>query len=191
MEHPFTSIQKIQDLLNEAGIPSIVIEGVAVAAWGEPRVTRDVDLKIFLDREGVDRLLVLLARDYRSLLPDPRGALRKQGMVFVEDSYGTRLDLLLADTPYDVNAIQRGREEEIQLGVTIRLCSPEDLIIYKMISTRPRDHEDARSAIRRQGDSLEDTYILGWLERFEEALDDSTLVVEYRRLRRESGQILE
>ena len=52
---------------------------------------------------------------------------------FIQDSLGTRLDLLLADTPYDVTAIQRGRDVEVQPGIVIRLCSPEDLIIYKLI----------------------------------------------------------
>jgi hypothetical protein len=39
------------------------------------------------------------------------------------------------------------------------------------------------SIIRRQGDALDDDYVLGWLRQFEIALDDSTLVSEYRRLR--------
>jgi len=188
MENLFQSIQTIQKRLIDAGIPSIVIGGVAVAAWGEPRVTRDVDLKILLDRRGSTRLLELLAKDYQFLVSDPYKALREQAMVFVQDTLGTRLDLLLADTPYDVIAINRGREEEIQPGVTIRLCSPEDLILYKLISTRARDHEDARSVIRRQGDILEDDYIIEWLKQFEQALDDSTLVAEYRRLRIGSGR---
>lgn len=37
--------------------------------------------------------------------------------------------------------------------------------------------------IRRQGDRLDDAYILDWLRQFEQALDDSTLVQQYRRLR--------
>jgi hypothetical protein len=91
--------------------------------------------------------------------------------------------LLLADTPYDVTAIQRGRDVEIQPGIMLHLCSSEDLIIYKLISTRLRDHEDARSVIRRQGDSLDDDYVINWLRQFEQALDDSTLISEYHGLR--------
>ena len=98
---------------------------------------------------------------------------------------GTRLDLLLADTPYDVNAIQRGKHIEVRPGINIRVCSPDDLIIYKLISTRLRDHEDARSVIYRQGEALDDDYIINWLEQFEKALDDSTLVAEYKLLKRE------
>jgi hypothetical protein len=185
MEHLYHSVQALQKHLLEAGIPSIVIGGVAVAAWGEPRLTRDVDLKVLLSRQDADRLLEILSTSYRPLLPDPGEMLRKQALLFIQDSAGTRLDLLLADTPYDVVAIQRGRDIEVQPGMLVRVCSPEDLILYKLISTRPRDHEDARSVIRRQGDALDDDYVIGWLRQFEQALDDSTLVDEYKGLRRE------
>jgi len=184
MESYFRSIIELQEQLLKEGITSIVIGGVAVAAWGEPRVTRDVDLKIQLTRQDADRLLKLLYTNFTMLLPDPNEALRKQGMIFIQDSYGTRLDLLLADTPYDVCALQRGEQFEIQPGMVIQICSPEDLIIYKLISTRLRDYEDAESVIRRQGKTLDDEYILQWLKEFEKALDDSTLVNEYLSMRR-------
>ncbi len=184
MENLFESVQALQRRLYAAAIPSIVIGGVAVAVWGEPRVTRDVDLKVRLGRDEAERLLTILAPDYIPLLPDPRAALRQQAMVFVQDTAGVRLDLLLADTPYDVLAIQRGRDIELQPGVTLRVCSPEDLVIYKLISTRLRDHEDAQGIIRRQGSKLDDNYVLEWLHQFEQALDDSTLVAEYNKLRK-------
>ena len=185
MQKLFQSVRALQHLLLEHGIPSIVIGGVAVAVWGEPRLTRDIDLKIQLGRQGVDRLLKVLLADYQPLKPDPGETLRKQGLIFVQDSAGVRLDILLADTPYDVSAIQRGSDVEVQPGFVIRICSPEDLIIYKLISTRLRDHDDVKTVIRRQGDSLDDSYILDWLRQFEQALDDSTLVAEYQDLRRE------
>jgi hypothetical protein len=180
----FESIIALQTRLNDAGIASIVIGGVAIGAWGEPRLTRDVDLKILLKREDAQRLLTILGDEYTSIVPNPIEMLHKQALVFLQDSRSTRLDLLLADTPYDEIAIQRGRYEEVQPGISIRLCSPEDLIIYKIISTRQRDHEDARSVIYRQGDRLDDGYVLSWLRQFEQALDDSTLVTEYQQLRR-------
>ena len=184
MENLLQSIVVIQRRLNDAGIPSIVIGGIAVAAWGDPRVTRDADLKVLVERDDAERLIAVLASDYTSLLPDMRRALARQGVIFVQDALGTRLDLLLADTPYDVVAMQRGRDVELQPGVIVRMCSPEDLVIYKLIATRARDHEDAQSVIRRQGSSLDDGYVLDWLRQFEQALDDSTLVDEYKRLRR-------
>jgi hypothetical protein len=183
MENNFHSIVTLQSYLQQNGIASIIIGGVAVAAWGEPRVTRDVDLKIQLKRQDAERLVALLSINYSMLLPNPSEALRKQALLFIQDKLGTRIDLLLADTLYDDAAVQRGREFEIEPGTTFRVCSPEDLIIYKLISTRLRDHEDAASVIRRQGEALDDRYVIGWLEQFEKVLDDSTLVAEYERLR--------
>ncbi len=59
----------------------------------------------------------------------------------------------------------------------------EDLIIYKLISIRPHDHEDVRGVVLHQGPDLDDGYVLDWLRQFEVALDDSTLVPEYMRPR--------
>ncbi|MGE5224205.1 MAG: hypothetical protein ACM3PY_17345 [Omnitrophica WOR_2 bacterium] len=185
MDNLFQSILSIQKRLLNEDIPSIVIGGMAVAAWGEPRLTRDVDLKVLLGRQDADQLLAVLSTNYKPLVPNPRETLRRQALLFIQDSLGTRLDLLLADTPYDVTAIQRGRDVEVQPGVMIHLCSPEDLIIYKLISTRLRDHEDAKGVVRRQGETLDDKYIIDWLRQFEVALDDSTLVNEYLDMRRE------
>jgi hypothetical protein len=179
----FESILKIQTLLGWHGIPSIVIGGIAVGSWGEPRVTRDVDLKILLGRQDSTRLLSIIHPEYLVLSSNPEETLRKQALIFIQDREGTRLDILLADTQYDVLAIERGRLIEISTGIRVRVCSPEDLIIYKMISTRLRDHEDVKSIILRQGNALDDQYILNWLKQFEQALDDSTMVTEYQRLR--------
>jgi len=56
-----------------------------------------------------------------------------------------------------------------------------------LISTRLRDHDDAKSVVQRQGDSLDDEYLIGWLRQFEVALDDSTLVTEYKGMRQKFG----
>ncbi len=102
----------------------------------------------------------------------------------MQDELGTRLDLLLSDTEFDAEAIRHSMPVELEHGLKAHICSPENLIIYKLISTRSRDHEDATSVVRRQGDALDDEYVLEWLRKFEQALDDSTLVTKYRCMRR-------
>jgi hypothetical protein len=72
----------------------------------------------------------------------------------------------------------------LEPGVTAQVCSAEDLIIYKMISTRPQDQIDVANIVQRQGQQLDDQYVLHWLRQLEQALDDSTLVATYQRLRR-------
>lgn len=187
MEALLQSVRILQDHLARVGIRSVVIGGVAVAVWGEPRVTRDVDVKISLGRDGAERLLDALASGYATLVEDPRQVLRRHGMLFVRDMLGTRLDLLLADTPYDLLAVERGREVEVQPGVVLRMCSAEDLIIYKLISTRPRDQADVEGIVRRQGATLDAGYIQDWLRQFEQALDDGTLIDRFKQMRAALG----
>lgn len=184
MENLFESLVALQDRLRRAGIFSAVIGGVAVGVWGEPRVTRDVDVKVLLGRDDAPRLLEVIAPDYIPLQADPLRALTHTGILFARDRLGTRLDLLLADTGFDAAAIRRALPVELQPGLVAHVCSAEDLIVYKLVSTRLRDHEDAASIVRRQGDALDDAYVLDWLRQFEQALDDSTLVAEYWRMRR-------
>ncbi len=184
MENLFESLTALQKLLKQEGISSAVIGGVAVGIWGEPRVTRDVDLKILLGRDDAPLLLKILTPDYMPLQSEPLKSLARNGILFVQDKSGTRLDLLLSDTEFDAEAILHAIPVDLGQGLKAHVCSPENLIIYKLISTRSRDHADATSVVRRQGDKLDDEYVLEWLRRFEQALDDSTLVAEYRGMRR-------
>lgn len=182
MQNLIRSVADLQQRLEKEGIPSVVIGGLAVSVWGEPRLTRDVDLKVLGQREERGRLLQILA-DCTPLHADPDEAFRRHGIAFFHDPNGTRVDVMLAETSFDETAIGRARMIEMQPGTFVRVCSPEDLIIYKMVSVRPQDRSDVEGIIRRQGDTLDDGYVLDWLRQFEQALDDSTLVVEYRRLR--------
>jgi hypothetical protein len=54
VDNPFLSIQAIQERLHKAGILTIVIGGIAVSVWGEPRLTRDIDLKVLIGRDEAD-----------------------------------------------------------------------------------------------------------------------------------------
>jgi hypothetical protein len=38
------SVVAFQDFLKKEGIPVTAIGGIAVAVWGEPRLTRDIDI---------------------------------------------------------------------------------------------------------------------------------------------------
>jgi hypothetical protein len=179
----YKAAAEIQRRLRESDIPSVLIGGLAVALWGEPRLTRDIDLKVALGRDDTDRLLGALRSEWEPLAADPAHALEQFGVLFLLTPGGVRFDLLLAQNPFDDAAIERGRVVVIEPGVEIVTCTPEDLIIYKLVSTRPLDHEDARRVAVRQGDALDDEYVVDWLAQFEQAVDDSTLIATYRGLR--------
>ena len=73
MENLIRSVADLQRRLEEAGVPSVVIGGLAVSAWGEPRLTRDADLKVLARRDERGRILEWMA-DFTTLHADPAEA---------------------------------------------------------------------------------------------------------------------
>jgi hypothetical protein len=182
------SVGALQARLERSGIQSMVVGGLAVAVWGEPRLTRDADVKVLLQRDERRRLIEALEQDYRAVADDPDETLRRFGMLFVLDASGVRIDLLLGETAFDAAAIERARDLPGSDTGGVRVCTAEDLIVYKLLSTRPRDRDDLVGIVRRQSLALDDAYVIHWLKQFEVALDDSELVKAYKQLRiAESG----
>ena len=177
------ALLRAQTALRAAGIDSAAIGALALSVWGRARATSDVDLKVLLSRDRASDLLEALP-GYQTLVDEPAQVLQTLGFVFLRDPGGCRVDLLLADVGFDEEAVRRAIEVEILPGQRARVCTPEDLVIYKLISTRPRDQEDAESVVLRQGAALDATYVEGWLRELELALDDSTLLENFQRMRR-------
>jgi len=180
------AVTQLQTKLDQAGIPSALIDGLAVGAWAKARVTRDVDLKILLRRDESQKLWDLLKEAYRSLQADPVQTLQRNGIVFVVNQANVRLDLALADTEFDEILIARAKQVDLGSEQMVRVCSPEDLVILKLIAARPQDQIDVSNVIRRQAENLDDTYITNWLVQFEKMIDDSTLLRSYRQLREQN-----
>lgn len=184
MKKLYTSAERLQKRLAKKGFPSAIIGGIAIAIWGNPRVTRDVDFKVLIERDDSGKLIDALGASYKVLHDQPELAMRRLGFVFVQDKHDIRLDLLVSDTLFDREVIAHAIEIEILPKIRLRVCTAEDLIVYKMLSTRGRDVDDVQNVIARQQDKLDDAYILNWLRQFEQALDDSTLVSTYKGLRK-------
>lgn len=182
MHELIDAVVAFQGLLGKEGIPSMAIGGIAVGVWGEPRLTRDIDMKVLIRREDRARLLLIL-QAFTSLDANPDDSFRRLGLAFFRDPNGVRIDVMLADTVFDEIAIERARVVALPKGKSIRVCTAEDLVVYKMLSTRTKDRADIESIIQKQGKTLDDAYIEGWLAQFEEALADSTLIREFRTLR--------
>ncbi len=142
-----------------------------------------MDVKVLATRDDAARLLKILT-GYTPLNSDPLDAFQRNTVAFFQDEKGIRVDVMLADNQFDETALGRAKQVEVAPGQQIRICSAEDLILYKMISTRNKDRVDVESIILRQGSQLDDRYVESWLAQFEQALDGSTLRKEYRRLRK-------
>lgn len=95
-------------------------------------------------------------------------------------------DLIIGLLPYEELAVQRAIDLEIE-GVILPVCPAEDLIIHKAISERTRDWADIEGILLRQGHSLDQRYILDWLEQFAATLGRPEMLRRYEDLRHGLG----
>jgi hypothetical protein len=152
--------QALSDLcraLDEGGVPYMLVGGQANAVWGEPRATLDIDVTVWA--EGRSDVVPFLASRFRALVEDADGFVRQTRVLPLETAAGVRLDVIFGMLPFEEEAIRRARF--IRIGQTeVRVCSPEDLILMKVISERERDVGDARGVAIRRMQELD----LGYLE---------------------------
>ncbi|MCG2830895.1 MAG: nucleotidyltransferase, partial [Desulfobacteraceae bacterium] len=114
-------LSSIDVSLKKHDIPYMIIGGQAVLLYGEPRLTRNIDIT-----------LKPLPKDLKSFV--------RQTMVLpaLDETTGIRVDFIFSFTPYETEAINRSKKIKI-LNQEVNFASPEDLIIHKIFAGRPRD----------------------------------------------------
>ena len=182
-------LSRIARALDRHSLPYMIIGGQAVLLYGEPRLTRDIDVTLGIAADGLPVLLSAVGEAGFTPLPDDVPAFVEKTMVLpvIDDPTGIRVDFILSFTPYEQEAI--GRARTVNIGDTnVRFASVEDLIIHKIFAGRPRDLEDVRSILLRNRD-VDREYITFRLEQFDTALADSEGRRFADRFKEVSGEI--
>jgi hypothetical protein len=175
---------RLQTFLEHRQCRFCFIGGVAVQNWGEPRLTRDIDISLLTGFGGEERHVDLLLGAYEPRIHDARRFALTYRVLLLRSPGGIGIDVSLAALPYEQLVIDRARLVELLPGISLRLCSPEDLIIMKLFAGRETDIRDARSIIVRQGqDRLDWVYAETQLAQFSELKRDPDLMDQLRRLR--------
>jgi hypothetical protein len=95
---------------------------------------------------------------------------------------GVPIDIALASFEFELEAIRRATPWEIVRDVTIRTCSAEDLIIYKLVAARGQDLVDVDGIVMRQRHALDAGWIRRWAPVFEELKEDPDLLRPFERV---------
>lgn len=160
--------------LNQAGLQYMVIGGQAVLLYGEPRLTKDIDITIGADLNRLSEVRHFVETLGLRLLADPE-TFTRQTMVLPcqEPESGIRVDFIFSFTPYEQQAL--ARVKTVKVGDTeVCFASLEDLVVHKMIAGRPRDLEDVTNVLRKNS-SADLSYILHWLGEFSTAMNEPLL----------------
>ncbi len=181
-------LTKLAETLDNAGIPYMIIGGQAVLLYGEPRLTRDIDITIPLTPSELNRILEIVKKlNLEVLVENPEDFVHKHWVLPSYDKEsGFRVDFIFSWTPYEKEAIDRARIFKID-DYPVRFATPEDVIIHKIISGRARDIEDIRTIIRKQ--NLNPELIQKWLRTFSQTLGEN-LWEKFKKIYKEESDEL-
>jgi len=176
------ALRRLKEFFEQNHIRYMIIGGLANAVWGEPRFTYDADVKVLLGQRSIAEFGELVGRYFAFRRADAIAFAQRTYVLLIHATEEVPADLSIAFLPYEELAMQRARPVEIE-GVVVPVCTAEDLIIHKAISERERDWLDIEGVLLRQGDRLDQDYILDWLEQFAAALERPEILTRYNNLR--------
>ena len=177
-------LSKIGTTLPRHNLPYMIIGGQAVLIYGEPRITRDIDITLGVNIDQLKKLLVAVKDLALKPIPQDVDSFVTQTMVLptLDESTGIRVDFIFSCTPYENQAIKRSRKILLR-NREVNFASPEDVIIHKIFAGRPRDLEDVRSVVLKNQD-IDIRYIRSWLKKFESSSDKKNLMNTFNKLLR-------
>jgi hypothetical protein len=129
-------------LLDDLRLRYMVIGGIAVGLWGEPRVTLDLDVSVWVEPERFEATVDLLSSRLRLRTSQPMEMARRDRVLPALASNGVPVDLLFAAWPVERRAFDRS--VSLRIGsLQIRVAPLDYLVFLKLISERPKDLADA------------------------------------------------
>ena len=182
MDRIAAALDAVSLFLREKTIPCMVIGGLANMIWGKARMTEDIDLTIWLpDRDITDLADSLRDAGFAIIPPDPVSFANQTSVLPVKAPNGIKIDLILAALPLERTAIDRAVQARFG-HLDVPVCTAEDLIILKAVSTRIKDVEDIQGIIERMAGKLDRAYLLPILRELASMLERNDLLELCRRL---------
>jgi predicted nucleotidyltransferase len=155
--------------LHDLGVRYAIIGGVATIQHTRVRTTDDIDALVAVPQIAMPRLFETLQKrgftvDVIRCINELRGGLTtiRFGEVIV--------DLMRPVIPAYAHVLERAIETRI-LGQTVRISSPEGLIVMKLIAMRPQDEADVQDLLSTFAGSLDLDYVRSELDSIADAND--------------------
>ena len=175
-------LKKISRELRKGSIPHMVIGGQAVLLYGEPRLTRDIDIALGIKVNELNKIKKIVSIIGLKILVKKEFVERNMVLPTIEEKSGIRVDFIFSFSPYERQAIERGKD--IKLGRTlVRFASLEDVVIHKVIAGRARDMEDIKSILLKNP-KYDSGEIIKWLKEFDDSSGENFLEV-FRKIEKE------
>lgn len=180
----FAGAEEIQQFLGEAGWRFCFIGGLAVQRWGQPRLTRDVDLTLLTGFGHEAGFVDALVARFESRIGDPVGFALRTRVLLLRSTGGVPIDIALGGLAFEERAVERSSPWPVSGVQPLRTCSAEDLVVHKVFAGRDRDWADVEGIVFRQGPGLDVQAIVAELSPLLELKSDVEGLGRFQRLLR-------
>jgi len=169
---PIAALQHLLERLDGRGV---ILGGVATGFLGKPRFTVDVDAMVLASTGDIPRLLRLAQEEGIEPRIENAESFAHQNRILLmrHTSSQVNIDISLGILPFEEETVERSIVHRIGT-LSVRLPSPEDMIIMKAIAQRPKDLEDIRTIVDAYP-KLDVARIKQWVSDFGNALDQPDL----------------
>jgi hypothetical protein len=140
------ALAEVAALLEQSSVSYAVIGGHAVNAWLEPRFTADIDITVAATPNDLRRLRETFGgagfdveREHGATQPSGPDFVR-----FVSGDASVVVEFQVAKTPLQSAVISRARAT----ASGVRVATPEDLLVLKLIADRSKDRVDLEGLVR-------------------------------------------
>jgi len=179
--------EEIQSFCRARGWRFCFIGGLANLRWGEPRLTRDVDLTLLTGFGSEPSYVDELLTGFSARMTDARAFALHHRVLLLFSARGVPIDLSLGAMPFEQAAVERATEHAFGEGKPLSICSAEDLIVFKAFAGRERDWSDIEGVVVRLGPRLDRELIWRELSPLLVLKEDTTSAARLRRLLGESA----
>lgn len=153
-------------------IPYLVTGSMASMAYGEPRLTNDIDVVAGIRETDIPELLAAFPVHEFYLSEEAiREAIRRHGQFnIIHPASGLKVDVVIRrDTSFDRSRFARARAIRPVESYEAAFASAEDVIIKKMEYYREGGSEkhlrDIAGMLKVSGSELDEAYIVEWADR--------------------------
>jgi hypothetical protein len=176
-------LRKISAALESLGTPYAITGSQASIAYGENRVTNDIDVVADLDLAKLERFLAFFpANEFYASADAARTAVTDGGQFnIIDPTSAQKIDVIIPRDDFDRGVLARACRVSTGAG-TARFITPEDLIVKKMqfyVEGASEKHlRDIAGMLLISGQSIDRGYVEQWSHKL--GLDDVWKAVQER-----------
>lgn len=169
---PLTALQHLLDRFNSQGV---VIGGIATGFLGKPRFTVDLDAMFLASTKDITHILEMAKENGI----EPRTerviefAQKSRVLLLRHTASHANIDISLGVLPFEEEVVARSIVHHAGT-LSVRLPTPEDLIIMKAVAHRPKDLLDIQAIVENHPD-LDVARVKNWVKQFADILEMPSL----------------